>query len=431
MDARRKPTVLIADSQEQSRCALGEILKEDYRILTAADKTEALEVLQKQREEIALVLADITLPASEGFEILREIKGQEKNSSLPVIVISEEKDFQLVIKAYEQGAADYLSRPFHPLMVRRRISGTLLLFAERKEPGQTNSFPVCSGKEAWGRIPDTSIKVTSREIKALLEQLKKLFDVVRLVDVTQTLQVELGKDGRLKELPHLCYSVWNKEHRCENCISAKAFSQHSRLTKLEFAGEDIYQVIAKYVEVDGRPCVLEMVTRLEDEALLNVCGKRELIEKINSYNKELYVDPLTGAYNRRYLDNQLLGLEQVAAVAMIDADNFKSINDTYGHQAGDAALKSITESISSCLREADMLIRYGGDEFLLLFPRIGETEFQEILERIRQQVQKAKVEGYPEIRLSVSIGGVHTAMPVNEAVHQADRLMYEEKGRSR
>lgn len=81
-------------------------------------------------------------------------------------------------------------------------------------------------------------------------------------------------------------------------------------------------------------------------------------------------------------------------MALIDADLFKSVNDTYGHQAGDAALRTIASVISSCVRSSDILIRYGGDEFLLLFPRIPKATFQLRLEQICKAVSAVSVPDY-------------------------------------
>ena len=92
-------------------------------------------------------------------------------------------------------------------------------------------------------------------------------------------------------------------------------------------------------------------------------------------------------------------------MALIDADLFKSVNDTYGHQAGDAALRTIASVISSCVRSSDILIRYGGDEFLLLFPRIPKATFQLRLEQICKAVSAVSVPDYPELRLRRQAAG--------------------------
>jgi putative two-component system response regulator len=115
----------------------------------------------------------------------------------------------------------------------------------------------------------------------------------------------------------------------------------------------------------------------------------------------------------------------------MDVDDFKICNDTYGHYAGDMALETAANAIRSCIRESDLLIRYGGDEFLLVLPGIPGDILQTKLEQIRTAAQMASVPGYSHFRLSLSIGGTMQAItdPMENAVRRADRLMYQAKCR--
>ena len=146
---------------------------------------------------------------------------------------------------------------------------------------------------------------------------------------------------------------------------------------------------------------------------------------------ELYRDPLTGIYNRRYYEEVARKTIGPAGVALMDVDDFKICNDTYGHYAGDMALETAANAIHSCIRNTDRLIRYGGDEFLLVLPGIPSDILQAKLEQIRAAVQQATVPGYPHFRLSLSIGGTMQAItdPMENAVRRADRLMYQAKCR--
>lgn len=269
--------------------------------------------------------------------------------------------------------------------------------------------------------------MTHAELCTMVHELEFVFDIVRLVNVSITCQCSIDKDGCISEEPYQCYAVWNKGRRCENCISAKAFSQKSQVTKFEFVGHDVYHVIAKYIEVENVPYVLEMVSRVTDETLFGVYGKSEFADSIIAYNQRLYIDPLTNAYNRRYYEEQLSGLDGVQALAMLDADAFKSINDTFGHPAGDAALRSIANSILSCIRRSDTVVRYGGDEFLLLFRKIPAHIFRDRLEQIRYTVEQSRSEEYPDICLTVSIGGIWSHASTTELLHRADALLYRAK----
>ena len=147
--------------------------------------------------------------------------------------------------------------------------------------------------------------------------------------------------------------------------------------------------------------------------------------------EELYKDPLTGAYNRRYYEEVIRKSIGPAGIALMDVDDFKICNDTYGHHAGDVALKAAANAIRSCIRSSDLLIRYGGDEFLLVLPGIPSDILQTKLEQICTAARNAAVPGYPHFRVSLSIGGTIQSItdPVERIVRRADWLMYQAKGR--
>ena len=267
--------------------------------------------------------------------------------------------------------------------------------------------------------------VNSDQPEALLERLKGIFDIVRLVDPESTKVLGLGKDGRLTEMPGTCHMVWNKSGRCENCISSKALARKESLNKIEFKDDQAYFVMAKYVEVGGRGCVLEMVSKLSDGRWLDMGGRRMLLDRGSNFDRSAFVDSLTGAYSRQYFECFLAESEQVEGVVMIDVDHFKEVNDRFGHLVGDKALQSVAQSILSNLRQTDVLVRYGGDEFLLLVPHIRPGEH--VIQRVREAAASTRVEGYPELELSASVGGVCGVHPLTEAIRQADEKMYQNK----
>lgn len=269
--------------------------------------------------------------------------------------------------------------------------------------------------------------MTKQELGTLVEELELVFDIVRLVDVSVTTPFTVSHTGELTVQEHMCYDVWCKDKRCENCISAKAFMRKTRMTKFEFIGKEIYYVISMYIEVECEPYMLEMVMHIKDSAFAGVYRPEEFAATISNYNQQLYTDPLTDAYNRRYYEDHLVGLTNLNAVVMLDADDFKSINDHYGHQAGDMALQAIVKAIFSCVRNTDEVIRYGGDEFLLIFHHIPQERFADKLEEIRKRVDETKLEAYPDLHLTVSIGAVYQNGDTGKLVHIADEMLYQAK----
>ena len=274
------------------------------------------------------------------------------------------------------------------------------------------------------------------EIRQTISKLTQVFDVVRLVDITDNEIIRSGCKPGNEEIINACrgdkcYAIWGKTQRCKNCVSSKAFEKRGQVSKLEFADDSIFQIISKYVEISGKPYVLEMIYKDNDGVLLGAYGKTDFMDNIVNYNRQLYHDALTGAYNRRYYEEQAKYMRYIDAVAMLDANNFKGINDHYGHAAGDCLLKAVCESIKECIRSSDILIRLGGDEFVLLMANIPEIVFYQKITEIKQRISEIKLPDYPDIKCAAAIGGVYGIQPIENALTEADRLMYLDKNASK
>lgn len=185
---------------------------------------------------------------------------------------------------------------------------------------------------------------------------RRIFDIARLVDPGICVELTKRDEGyTLKKSEH-CYAVWKKKRRCENCISQEVLRTHKPQTKLETRESDIYYVLASFIEVDGRPYSLELVKRIKSDDMFE---RENVLNQLLVRNRQVYMDSVTKVYNRRYYDERLKNLEGRFSFAMIDMDNFKHINDRFGHQAGDAALYRAAQAIKSQIRSDDELVRYG------------------------------------------------------------------------
>ncbi len=268
------------------------------------------------------------------------------------------------------------------------------------------------------------------QIAQLIAAASRLFDVVRLVDPVAMVVYSI-EDGELHEQTDNCFHVWNKTERCENCISARCFMEQARYSKFEFIDNDIYHVVAQPVEIDGDKYVLEVVTASNDNVLLSAFGDNDFVERITSFNHKVYTDELTGLSNRRFLDERFGMIAERAvhagtplAVVMVDIDNFKEVNDTRGHLAGDKALAAAAR----VLREAfapgseDIAARYGGDEFLVVLAGISRDELENRLARVKALTAQR------ELGITFSMGAYYQApartLDTKKLILHADRAMY-------
>ena len=251
-----------------------------------------------------------------------------------------------------------------------------------------------------------SAVLTKKQAEEMLVYLGDLFTEVRLLDIEAVKHLE------------------------KNSLSLRAFWEKCQKTRLEYIDSRVCQKISRYVEIDGQPHVVEILNVLDVTTESFENAREQLTAKVRGYDEELYLDALTGAYNRRYYENRIRKVRGHAGVAMIDLDDFKLYNDTCGHNAGDLVLNTVVGIIRGCICKTDILIRYGGDEFLLILPDVDEEIFSKKLKQIRDMVCEAEVPGYARLRLTVSIGGVLADNEtIESAVARADGLMYQAKNR--
>lgn len=267
------------------------------------------------------------------------------------------------------------------------------------------------------------VKVTEEQIQNQINTLKTVFSAVRLLS-----EDEIGgivKNRKKKGIKDGCYAVWQRKTPCSNCISYRAFTEKKQFSKIEKTKDGTFQVIADYREVDGKPCVLEMIKSFEENIIVDYADEGKESESFDEYFNKTYTDVLTKTYNRLYFEEYIADEVINGGVAMLDLDDFKVYNDLFGHGVGDAVLKAVVAAVKKCVRSTDKVVRYGGDEFLLVIPGVKEIAFRRCLGDISQSVREAVVEEYSAIKPSVSVGGIICdGLAVRAAVKKADEFMY-------
>lgn len=273
-----------------------------------------------------------------------------------------------------------------------------------------------------------NVKITRQQAEEEAKMLEKVFDVVRFLEGDFFEQMQDDPRIGVKIGMCQCYDFWKKNKPCENCTSMKAYAEKKQKTKLEFLDADVFLVISRYLEIDDEACVMELVKHLENDTLIDTDGRDRLVGKLKGYQDKLYIDPVTGVYNRRYFEDEIRNMQNSAGVAMIDLDDFKLYNDIYGHDMGDQVLCIVADVIKNCIRKTDKLIRYGGDEFLLILSDMVRGTLRGKLLQIQEAIENATIPNCSRLKLTASIGGVISEDgQIDEAIAKADQLMYKAK----
>ena len=271
--------------------------------------------------------------------------------------------------------------------------------------------------------------MTTEQLHAETETLSKVFDMVRVLDKQALDEKMRGIKGNVPLRDGNCHNFWKNHKPCDDCIVVKAYCYKKQFEKIEIADDCTYQVIARYVEADGKPYVMELVKKIDE--IRTPSGGKKTDSSVGEYFRRTYIDVLTGAYNRRYYEESLKNnVCDNVGVAMMDLDDFKIYNDVYGHDAGDAVLRLVTQEMKKSIGKSVTLIRYGGDEYLLVAENVNKPTWEKVLRRLINQISKITIPGFAAIKVSVSVGAVICDdETVEAAVSRADKLMYRAKKR--
>ncbi len=149
-------------------------------------------------------------------------------------------------------------------------------------------------------------------------------------------------------------------------------------------------------------------------------------QKISKFELEVYTDSLSHIRNRRFLDEKLI-YEPCKAVVMADIDLFKEVNDTAGHQGGDEAIQKVAAMLEQSVRKEDVVLRYGGDEFMMVFFDITGEDLKHKLSTLKSEVRKIVIDNHPEVKITMSFGGALGTELVSNLIGTADKALYESK----
>ena len=270
----------------------------------------------------------------------------------------------------------------------------------------------------YDRFKKCGFSTDGTEAWLLLQYLQISYDLVRYVDPTTNKVIHIEKDGKMWESETTCSDIWNCLEKCSNCISRLSMQTRKRMTKLEVAGDDPYQVVSMYVEIDGKPCCLEMASRIDGDFMPDGYSRDEILSSVRIHKEKIYIDPVTGVYNKRYYVEKLSKMDNVAALMFADIKNFKKINENFGHQAGDDVLRQVAGVLRDVAAGKGDVLRYSGDDFVTVFFKAAEEELSEIQKEMCRRVETLRFPELPGVQLKLVTAGTSIPGRVEEMLEQ-------------
>ena len=270
----------------------------------------------------------------------------------------------------------------------------------------------------YDRFKKFGFSTDGTEAWLLLQYLQISYDLVRYVDPITNKVIHIEKDGKMWESETACSDIWNCLEKCSNCISRLSMQTRKRMTKLEVAGDDPYQVVSMYVEIDGKPCCLEMASRIDGDFMPDGYSREEILSSVRIHKEKIYIDPVTGVYNKRYYVEKLSKMDNVAALMFADIKNFKKINENFGHQAGDDVLHQVAGVLRDVAAGKGDVLRYSGDDFVTVFFKVAEEELSEIQKEMCRRVEALRFPELPGVQLKLVTAGTSIPGRVEEMLEQ-------------
>lgn len=295
-------------------------------------------------------------------------------------------------------------------MVMENVREEGLKVLEKDRSAEFSSF--------YDRFKKCGFSTDGTEAWLLLQYLQISYDLVRYVDPITNKVIHIEKDGKMWESETACSDIWNCLEKCSNCISRLSMQTGKRMTKLEIAGEDPYQVVSMYVEIDRKPCCLEMASRIDGDFMPDGYSRDEILSSVRIHKEKVYIDPVTGVYNKRYYVEKLSKMDNAAALMFADIKNFKRINENFGHQAGDDVLRQVAGVLRDVAAGKGDVLRYSGDDFVTVFFKATEEELSEIQKEMCRRVEALRFPELPGVQLKLVTAGTSIPGRVEEMLEQ-------------
>ncbi len=424
------------------------LIAEYFEVLTAGDGFQALSICD--RTQVDLILLDIMMPGMDGFEVCERLKANPRTTHIPVVMVTALDQPSDRVRGLKAGADDFLTKPVNDLQLVSRVKSLLRLktLSDELRVRAGAEHPIADATRLGeGRVEEAAqillVDPRASSQERMIKALKPVADVVSMSD-PQAAVFEAAESPFDLVIVNGNLDGYDPLRLCSQLRSLERTRFIPLLLITEQGEEDL---IIRALDLGVNDYIVRPLdpNELVARAVTQIRRKRYADRLRNSMKQSFEMavtDPLTGLNNRRYLDNHLKHLFNRAAargrplsVCMTDIDRFKSVNDTYGHDAGDEVLKEFAARIRASVRGADLACRFGGEEFVVVMPDMAK----DIAERLRATIEDRPFSlgaGQPAITLTASMGiasNLAGAETPEQLLKQADQALYTAKhnGRNR
>jgi two-component system, cell cycle response regulator len=445
--------VLVVDDIEANRRLLKAKLEAQYFIVMLAESgQQALDIVKAEMPEI--ILLDVMMPGMDGYEVCRRLKADPQTSFIPVVMVTALNDAEDRIKGLNAGAEDFLTKPVDDFSLMSRMGALMRYNAVASELRQRQAIGLKSGgvdefiKEDLGQ--PARVLIVDRQPRTA----QRMSQMLRDDGHTAITMLESENLGELANsgVDVLIISLLDRKFDgLKLCAHFKMNEATRALPIIVVCEPDDRARAGKGLDIGASDVIFAPVDRQELLARVRTQARRlryiEMLRKRVDRGLELsVVDQLTGLYNRRFMMTQMHQLVQrsvmggkALSVMSADIDHFKSVNDTYGHDAGDEVLQELANRLRENVRPLDVVCRPGGEEFVVVMPETPGDLACAAAERIRRAIAHAPFSittGGRQINITVSCGvstltGAHDS--IADLLKRADTALYQAKsgGRNR
>jgi two-component system cell cycle response regulator len=423
---------------------------EYFDVITATSGPEALEKCRDGRCDI--VLLDVMMPGMDGFEVCRRLKADPATMHIPVVMVTALDQPTDRVHGLEAGADDFLTKPVDEIALIARVRSLTRLKVVLDE---LRARATTSANLGFKDAADGTQDVGDGAKILLVEDRPSSSDrIVATLRDLHDVEVDASPQEALFRAAENDYDMMIVSL---NLTDFDALRLCSQLRSLERTRS---MPILMLADTEDRTRILRGLDLGVNDYIIRPIDRNELIARVRTQlRRKRYadrlrnnvqaaielavVDPLTGLHNRRYLETHLANaLDQAAhmgrplSLMILDIDHFKSVNDIYGHDAGDEVLKIFAQRVRQVVRGSDLVCRLGGEEFVIVMPETAMAVATRIAERVRSTVEAAKFPiegGARSIGVTTSVGLAERGADANPdaLLRRADKALYASKSAGR